>query len=90
MVRQALLVSPYDERLYRALLRATAAQGNRVGLRSAMAQLLTLAGEAVPAGGRARAPVRRRRWTASTRRRRPSTVTCWPGSPAAGGHPARL
>ena len=30
MVRQALRVSPYDERLYRALLRATAAQGNRV------------------------------------------------------------
>ncbi len=45
MVRRALLVSPYDERLYRALLRATSAQGNRVGLRSAMAQLRTLAGE---------------------------------------------
>jgi DNA-binding SARP family transcriptional activator len=46
MVRQALRVSPYDERLYRALLRATVAQGNRVGLRSTMAELLTLAGEA--------------------------------------------
>ncbi len=46
MVRRALRVSPYDERLYRALLRATAAQGNRVGLRSTMAELLTLAGEA--------------------------------------------
>jgi len=45
MVRRALLVSPYDERLYRALLRATSAQGNRAGLRSAMAQLRTLAGE---------------------------------------------
>jgi DNA-binding SARP family transcriptional activator len=45
MVRRALLVSPYDERLYRGLLRATSAQGNRVGLRSAMAQLRTLAGE---------------------------------------------
>ncbi len=32
MVRRALLVSPYDERLYRALLRATSAQGNRVGV----------------------------------------------------------
>jgi DNA-binding SARP family transcriptional activator len=46
MVRQALQVSPYDERLYRALLVATAAQGNRVRLHSAMAQLRTLAGEA--------------------------------------------
>ena len=45
MVRRALLVSPYDERLYRALLRATSAQGNRAGLRSAMAELRTLAGE---------------------------------------------
>ena len=53
MVRRALLVSPYDERLYRALLRATSAQGNRVGLRSAMAQLRTLAGEVE---GPARAP----------------------------------
>ena len=51
MVRQALHVSPYDERLYRALLAATAAQGNRVRLRSAMAQLLTLAGEASPPTG---------------------------------------
>ncbi len=60
MVRRALLVSPYDERLYRALLRATSAQGNRVGLRSAMAQLRTLAGEVddpAPApGGRASGP----------------------------------
>ena len=46
MIRQALQVSPYDERLYRALLVATAAQGNRVRLHSAMAQLRTLAGEA--------------------------------------------
>ena len=46
IVRQALHVSPYDERLYRALLVATAAQGNRVGLHAAMAQLRTLAGEA--------------------------------------------
>jgi DNA-binding SARP family transcriptional activator len=46
VVRRALAVNPYDERLYRGLLRATAAQGNRVALRSTMAQLLTLAGEA--------------------------------------------
>ena len=50
MVRQALQVSPYDERLYRALLIATAAQGNRVRLHSAMAQLRTLAGEAAVPG----------------------------------------
>jgi DNA-binding SARP family transcriptional activator len=43
-VRRGLVVSPYDERLYRALLRTTAAQGNRVGLRATMAQLLVLAG----------------------------------------------
>ena len=46
VVRQALRVSPYDERLYRSLLRATAAEGGRAGVRSTMAQLLTLAGEA--------------------------------------------
>ncbi len=45
VVRQALLVSPYDERLYRMLLRATEAQGNRAGLRGAVAELRTLAGE---------------------------------------------
>lgn len=43
MIRRALRVSPYDERLYRALLRATDAMGNRVGLRSAMAELLLVA-----------------------------------------------
>jgi DNA-binding SARP family transcriptional activator len=45
-LRQALLVSPYDERLYRGLLEATAAQGNRVALGSTMAELLARAGEA--------------------------------------------
>jgi DNA-binding SARP family transcriptional activator len=47
VVRRALVVSPYDERLYRALLRATAAQGNRVALHVTMGQLLTLAGAVV-------------------------------------------
>ena len=58
MIRRALQVSPYDERLYRALLVATAAQGNRVRLHAAMAQLLTLAGEATrpPARTPAQAP----------------------------------
>ena len=45
VVRQALLVSPYDERLYRSLLRATASEDGRVGVRSTMAELLTLAGD---------------------------------------------
>jgi DNA-binding SARP family transcriptional activator len=48
VVRRGLIVSPFDERLYRALLRATAARANRVGLRAAMGHLLTLAGEKPP------------------------------------------
>jgi DNA-binding SARP family transcriptional activator len=43
IVRRGLLASPYDERLYRSLLLALAAQGNRVGMRAAMAQLLVAA-----------------------------------------------
>jgi DNA-binding SARP family transcriptional activator len=39
IVRRGLLASPYDERLYRSLLLALAAQGNRTGMRAAMAQL---------------------------------------------------
>jgi len=87
MVRQALHVSPYDERLYRSLLVATAAQGNRVRLHSAMAQLRTLAGEAVspPAWTAARA---------TPECLHPATTALYRdlllGSPAAGGHPARL
>jgi DNA-binding SARP family transcriptional activator len=87
MVRQALLVSPYDERLYRALLVATAAQGNRVGLRSAMAQLRTLAGE----GTR---PPARTAVHAPAECLHPATTALYRdllrGSPAAGGHPVRL
>ncbi|HWE67279.1 MAG TPA: hypothetical protein VG298_11620 [Acidimicrobiales bacterium] len=45
MIRQGLRVTPYDERLYRALLWAAEAKGDRVGLRSAMAELLCVAGE---------------------------------------------
>jgi DNA-binding SARP family transcriptional activator len=44
MVRRGLLASPYDERLYRSLLLALAARGNRAGMRAAMAQLLAAAG----------------------------------------------
>ena len=46
LVRRGLLVSPYDERLYRAVLRALAAQGNRTGMRAALAQLLVLSRDA--------------------------------------------
>jgi DNA-binding SARP family transcriptional activator len=87
MVRQALHVSPYDERLYRALLMATAAQGNRVRLRSAMAQLLTLAGEAAQPPARATMHV-----VADCLH--PETTALYrdllSGSPATGGQPARL
>jgi DNA-binding SARP family transcriptional activator len=46
--RRGLRVSPYDERLYRALLRATEVMGNRVGLRSAMEELLRVAADGDP------------------------------------------
>jgi hypothetical protein len=42
--RRALLVSPYDERLYRVLLRAADAQGNPAGVESVMAELRRLVG----------------------------------------------
>jgi DNA-binding SARP family transcriptional activator len=87
MVRQALQVSPYDERLYRALLVATAALGNRVRLRAAMAQLLTLAGEVAQPAARTAVPV-------PTDCLHPATTDLYRdlllGPPAAGGHPARL
>jgi hypothetical protein len=43
MIRRGLRVSPYDERLYRALLWATEVMGNRAGLRSTMAELVSVA-----------------------------------------------
>jgi DNA-binding SARP family transcriptional activator len=46
--RRGLRVSPYDERLYRALLRATEVMGNRVGLRAAMEELLRVAADGDP------------------------------------------
>ena len=87
MVRQALHVSPYDERLYRALLTATAAQGNRVRLRSTMAHLLTLAGEVT-------GPTTRMAEPGPADCLHPETTALYRDllrwSPAAGGHPARL
>ncbi len=89
-VRRALVVSPYDERLYRALLRATASQGNRVALRATMTELLTLAGDA---SGHAR--TRGRRGThGSMTCLHPETADLYRdllrGAPAVGAAPARL
>lgn len=48
-VRRGLLVSPYDERLYRLLFLAADRQGNPAGVESAMGELVHLvSGEAVP------------------------------------------
>jgi DNA-binding SARP family transcriptional activator len=44
-IRRGLRASPYDERLYRALLWAAEVMGNRVGMRSTMAELRTLAAD---------------------------------------------
>jgi hypothetical protein len=86
-VRSGLVVSPFDERLYRALLLALAAQGNRVRLRAAMAQLLALAIEEsvpVPVG----------RWERGLAALHPETTSLYQellcGWPATGGAPARL
>lgn len=46
--RQALLMSPYDERLYRILMRSADANGHPAGVESAMNELTTLIGEVEP------------------------------------------
>jgi DNA-binding SARP family transcriptional activator len=96
MVRRALVVSPYDERLYRGLLRATAAQGNRARLARTMAQLLTFAGETF-AGQEAGAGVPRRSQEADPPLLgclHPRTAALYHellrGEPATGGRAARL
>ena len=86
IVRRGLLASPYDERLYRALLLALAAQGNRAGMRAAMAQLLT-----VVRGSRTAT----REWhTGGTDAIGPETIELYRDLlcrwPAPGGVPARL
>ena len=88
IVRRGLVVSPYDERLYRALLLALAAQGNRVRLRGTMVELLTVAGDAplpAPPGHRngAEMGMLHPETTALYRE-----LLC--GWPATGGTPARL
>jgi hypothetical protein len=42
--RQGLLVSPYDERLYRILMRAADQAGNPAGVEASMTELLQLVG----------------------------------------------
>jgi hypothetical protein len=44
VARRGLSVCPYDERLYRALLKAADAMGNPAGVESAMSELLGLVG----------------------------------------------
>jgi DNA-binding SARP family transcriptional activator len=48
--RRGLRASPYDERLYRVLLRAADAQGNPAGVEAVMAELLGLIDGPAPAG----------------------------------------
>ncbi|HEX3794454.1 MAG TPA: BTAD domain-containing putative transcriptional regulator [Acidimicrobiales bacterium] len=45
MIRRGLRASPYDERLYRALLWASEVKGDRIGLRSTMDEILARAAE---------------------------------------------
>lgn len=60
--RRALLASPYDERLYRLLLRAADCQGNPAGVEAAMAELVGLVAGPAPAPARGPAPARPGPW----------------------------
>ena len=87
VARRGLLASPYDERLYRSLLLALAAQGDRSGMRAAMAQLLLVARAA-------RTTCRERDTTAGIGAVGPETTALYRELlcrwPAPGGVPARL
>jgi len=91
VLRRALVVSPYDERLYRALLEATAAQGNRAVLGSTMAELLARAGQAHAGFG---SPSRAGNESALVGMLHPQTTALYRDlaglRPATGGRPARL
>jgi DNA-binding SARP family transcriptional activator len=50
MIRRALRICPFDERLYRALLEAAEVMGNQVGMRLAVAELLRVTGDGGPPG----------------------------------------
>jgi len=91
-IRRGLRVSPYDERLYRALLRATAVMGNRVRLRTAMEELLRVAADGDPRGRRTGPGTLAESGHSFLH---PQTMTLFRelargGIPAAGGDPSRL
>jgi DNA-binding SARP family transcriptional activator len=92
MIRRAMRVSPYDERLYRVLLQAAESMGNRVGLRAAMAELHLVATDgAIPWRG----PLTRAGTMGSSSSLHPRTVALFhelAGSdmPATRGDPSRL
>ena len=50
MIRRALRVCPFDERLYGALLEAAEVMGNQVGMRLAVAELRRVTGDGGPPG----------------------------------------
>jgi DNA-binding SARP family transcriptional activator len=90
-VRRGLAACPYDERLYRALLRTTAAQGNRARLPVTLAELVAMAAGDESPGPRG---FRRSSTRASPDCLHPSTTALYrdllSGVAATGGHPARL
>jgi DNA-binding SARP family transcriptional activator len=62
MIRRALRVCPFDERLYGALLEAAEVMGNRVGMGLAVAELRRVTGDGGPPGTVASVSERARRW----------------------------
>jgi DNA-binding SARP family transcriptional activator len=92
IVRQGLRANPYDERLYRALLQAMEAKGDRIGLHSTMTELLR---KAADAGGARPGMAGRTRPAGTPALLHPRTVALYQrlaygDLPAAGGEPARL
>jgi DNA-binding SARP family transcriptional activator len=91
-IRRGLRISPYDERLYRALLRATEVTGNRVGLRAAMREILLIASDGDRGLLGAGPGTTEHQGSPLVHQK---TVNLYreltgEGIPAAGGHPARL
>ena len=62
MIRRALRVCPFDERLYGALLEAAEVMGNRVGMGLAVAELRRVTGDGGPPGTVASVRSGRVRW----------------------------
>jgi DNA-binding SARP family transcriptional activator len=92
MIRRGLRANPYDERLYRGLLWATEIMGNRAGLQTTMAELLSLATDgAARAAGPGPGPLRQ----IAASPVHPETVALFRAlsqreSPATRGDPLRL